>query len=448
MFPVMPRLGVRRSQHRNGGGGGGGPTTAWQTFFSEYDHSAPGALPADFTLRWDSSAGQWEVTEERGGIGMEEDTLTTLDRACSWDVPGQEGVDPTGDVELLWLVNHTSKAVRGRGNGGVLRGSGAAGSESGYVLHLVGWSNWIELLRYNGDGSSTSLGTWAVTQDDDEFFWYRMQIADEGGDVRIKCRTWAYSAAEPGTWGISFLDNTGSKITTDGWAGMFAADNEALYAVFCVGESGTAAAEPVETGTDSSENFSGGTAGQPAAGFVDHWHDTDLLVQVDAGSDGGKALLDSTSVTDRKFHRWTTPGIGRDMEVLIECETSVIGDEVGCGIRGAVKPDGAEQGIVCYASNGNLLWVISYIDGGSDNIAAPGIAYTADVKFQIRLRCIGASVKARFWLSSGAEPGPWDVDATQERNPGGYAGISGSQFDGVTIHRIAVAYGGATAAFA
>ncbi len=418
-----------------------GPDRTW---FTEYDHKA-GALPSDFTLRWDSTSGEWIVSEHRGSICMQDKTGTTLDRACSWDVPGG-GSDPTGDIELLYLVNHGSSFVSSRGTGTVVRGSGSAGSEKGYVLQHDGIAEGLELLRYKGDGTNASLASAAGHQEEDAYFWWRFQVSDEAGDVRLKARAWAWDSAEPGSWGIDFLDSSADKITTDGWVGFICSNDDSMYAFFGVALDGAALEATPESGVDSSENFGGGTAGTPAAGFFDRWHDTDLTVETDGGSDGGKSLQDSTSTTNRRGHSWETPGAGRDMEVLIEFETSNSGDEIGCSARVCLD-DVNENGIVAYASNGNQLWVIDHFDGNTVNLAVPTIAYSINEKLQIRLRCIGSSVKARFWKSADSEPGSWDVDETTERVVSGFPGISGSEYSGVRVHRIAVAYGGGTAAF-
>ncbi len=417
----------------------------WQTWFTEYDHEAD-ALPSDFTLRWDSGSGDWIVTEEGGAIGLQDNTGGGTDEdACSWDVPGN-GSDPTNDIELLYLVNHSSSFVRSRGSGSIIRGSGSAGSEKGYLLSFDGISDEIELIRYKGDGTKSSLASASNTQIEETFYWWRFQVSDESGDVRLKARAWLFGASEPGTWGIDFLDTSADKITTDGWVGFLCEDNDSQYAFFSASENGDLAGLLGEDGVDSSENFSGGTTGNPAVGFDDRWHATDFTVETDAGSDGGKSLQDSTSTTARRGHVWETPGAGRDMEVLIEFETSVVGDEIGCSAR-QIGDSAAENGIVAYASNGNQLWVIDFREGNDDNLAVPTISYVADEKVKIRLRVIGSSVKARFWKSADSEPGTWNVDESTPRVVSGFPGISGSQYDGVKVHRIAVAYGGGTAAF-
>lgn len=42
----------------------------------------------------------------------------------------------------------------------------------------------------------------------------------------------------------------------------------------------------------------------------------------------------------------------------------------------------------------------------------PGITYAAGTFYRIRLQIIGSSLKAKIWAASGAEPGPWQVIAT------------------------------------
>ena len=422
-----------------------GEVANWNTWFTEYDHEAD-VLPSDFTLRWDSGSGDWIVTEEKGAIGLNDNTGGAADEdACSWDVPGGGG-DPTGGIELYYLVQHQSSFVRARGTGSIIRGSGSAGSEKGYLLSFKGNSDEMELLRYKGDGTKSSLALVDSLQEEEEFWWWRFQVSDEGGDVRLKARAWKFGDSEPGTWGIDFLDTSADKITTDGWVGFLCEDNDSQYAFFSASENGDPAIPLGEDGVDSSENFSGGTVGNPMAGFDDRWHDTDFTVETDAGSDGGKSLQDSTSTTDRRGHVWETPGAGRDMDVLIEFETSVIGDEIGCSAR-QIGDSVDENGLVAYVANGNQLWVIEFYDGRTDNLGVPTISYSADEKLQIRLRVIGSSVKARFWKSADAEPGTWDVDATTLKVMSGFPGISGLQYDGVKVHRIAVAYGGGSAAF-
>ncbi len=417
----------------------------WQTWFTEYDHEAD-VLPSDFTLRWDSGSGNWIVTEEKGAVGLQDNTVGATDEdAVSWDVPGNGG-DPAFDIELLWLVNHFSSFVRARGSGGIIRGSGSSGSEKGYMLTFKGNTDELDLIRYKGDGTKTSLQKSSNTQAEEVFYWFRFQVTDESGDVRLKGRSWLVGDAEPGSWGIDFLDTSSDKITADGWIGFLCEDNNSQYAFVSVGEKGDPAGVAPETGVDSSENFEGGTVGNPAVGFDDRWHDTDFTVETDAGSDGGKSLQDSTSTTNRRGHVWETPGVGRDMDVLIEVETSVIGDEIGCSAR-QIGDSVDENGLVAYVSNGNQLWVIDYQDGDNNNLAVPTISYSADEKLQIRLRCIDTSIKAKFWKAADAEPGPWNVDETSLRVVSGFPGISGSQYDGVKVHRIAVAYDGRTAEF-
>ena len=194
-------------------------------------------------------------------------------------------------------------------------------------------------------------------------------------------------------------------------------------------------------------NFSGGTVGNPAAGFVDRWHDTDWTVETDAGSDGGKSLQDSTSAADRKCHSWETPGVGRDMEVLVEVESSGAStDEVGAVARG-VKSSAAENGIAAYLENGVKLTVREYHDGTTTLLGAPAFTWSNNTKYTIRLRVNSTDIKARVWASADAEPGAWTSEQTTLKVVSGFPGIYGFQYSGAKCHRIAVAYGGGTAAF-
>jgi hypothetical protein len=204
-------------------------------FFTNFSEYTTGQAPSDWTARWVTANVTYTVQADAGATGGKvlRAVVGTLGRhAISWDDVGTPGT-----VELLLKMRVSALTDNTTMQGPVVRGSGAAASETGYgalAVPVAGNSDLLPLREYNGgaitDNSQVLTGTaFAINT------WYWVRLRAVSGD--FDWLVWQDGEAEPGTFG-----EAADASTATGWAGIIAAT----------------------VGTHEFDIFSAGTGGDPA----------------------------------------------------------------------------------------------------------------------------------------------------------------------------------------
>lgn len=206
-----------------------------------------GAAPANFTSRWTATGETWAVREKAGALGgktLEHTRTTTARRGFSWDTPGSDT-----DTEILMRFRTTTNASNQFGL--IVRGSGAAGTEGGYLFAYrttagVGRIRIAKLIA----GVETTISEIVLPTEvngelgDDlqtnEWYWARFRV--NGTD--LKAKFWLSDhMAEPATWAV---ETTDGDILGAGWMGLsnIAATGTRDYDDIAVGTNGDTAVFP------------------------------------------------------------------------------------------------------------------------------------------------------------------------------------------------------------
>jgi hypothetical protein len=207
-------------------------------FFTDFSTYTDGVQPSDWTERYDTTIGAAVVTATSAPGGVKAlritKTANSSSYAVSWDAVGT----PTGDVELLWKVYVTSVGTTfGGADQGIIHGSGAAGTMTGYRSHALAavsagaanvqrWTNGTQSSLASGTNSVTAVNTWR---------WCRTQRVSS----TIRARWWSDGSSEPGTWQVSASDANHST----GWVGLNMVHNDTTcwFGQFSVGTGGDSA---------------------------------------------------------------------------------------------------------------------------------------------------------------------------------------------------------------
>ena len=203
-------------------------------FSIDFSGETTGAPPTNFTSRWTATGETWAVREkagELGGKGLEHTRTTTARRLFSWDTPGTDA-----DAEIL--VRWRSSAPAGSDQFWfILRGSGAAATETGYIFRNTSGTS-IQISKVvAGTLSTIGASVTIPTLVSNEWYWARFRI----NGTAIKAKLWAGEhLTEPADWTI---ERTDSDIVAAGWLG--------------VGNAAT-------TGTRDYDDIAAGTAGDTA----------------------------------------------------------------------------------------------------------------------------------------------------------------------------------------
>lgn len=199
----------------------------------DFNASTAGGLPTGWTRRHAITTGGWTVTNSAAYDGSSKGLVGAFSvsgrnmLACD----ALDGV--SADMEVYCRFKSTSAANADARI--TLRGSGAAGSETGYSLGCV--NNGIRISK-SVSSTSTNFGTdyaFGLTVGT----WYHMVARVNGTALSVK--VWADGDSEPGSPQKTATD---SSITAAGWNGIY---------------------QFVITGTNTFDRYFGfGTAGDPA----------------------------------------------------------------------------------------------------------------------------------------------------------------------------------------
>lgn len=188
------------------------PNTPANTSRTEAFTGASGAIPYGWAARWATTGVTWTETTD----GLLRAVKTTSARTALANVVAGDALD----VEVLAKIRTSGKTANETPIAVVLRGSGAAGAENGYVISMGGASD-VTLLRY-ANGVSGGLGGSSVAWVANTWYNLRARVTGSGASVVVQARLWADGTPEPETWGQLWVtDTAASRITTPGFHGVF-----------------------------------------------------------------------------------------------------------------------------------------------------------------------------------------------------------------------------------
>lgn len=167
----------------------------------------------DWTPQWTSSQSDWSTTQMASNFGetvLQSDASTAGRHALSLDTLGS-----VADVEVLGLLRLPENSDESSSWSRLYaRGSGSAGSETGYFTAFRTISTGFEFNIANYDGGSSSV--LASTEFDSfvgDWHWVRFRVV--GQDIQAKF--WQYGTDEPDAWDLDVSDSSPADA---GWVGV------------------------------------------------------------------------------------------------------------------------------------------------------------------------------------------------------------------------------------
>lgn len=209
----------------------------YSTNFSEY---ATGAQPGDWTARWTATGETWAVREKAGALNgktLEHIRTTTARRLLSWDDIDADAGRDNSEILVRWRSTAATSVDQ---FSCVLRGSGAAGSETAYFFHNLNQQQ-VRISRVVA-GAVTAIATVSLPSNitSNNWFWIRFRV--NGTD--LKAKMWfGDHETEPAAWNI---ETTDANIAGTGWVGVgnSAASGTRDYDDVAIGTDGDTAAFP------------------------------------------------------------------------------------------------------------------------------------------------------------------------------------------------------------
>ena len=195
-------------------------------------NSPVGGAPTGWTKRWntaDLTATTVADANAEGGVVMRLDVTSDSRVAMTMDAPDSESPDGRANAELLVKFKSADMdALNSYTFGGILRGSGGAGSEQAYRFFIYDNNGEYRPGRYVA-GASTDIATAqeieCIDPDDDEWYWYRMRV----NGTTLSYKVWQeteptpgqISRQEPPYWQYTTTD---ANIAGAGWIGILLFD--------------------------------------------------------------------------------------------------------------------------------------------------------------------------------------------------------------------------------
>lgn len=358
----------------------------------------------------------------------------------SWDLPGEHA-----DVEVLARV--TTDAPPTHRIGIIARGSGSAGTETGWVLQRARDDESFEMVIYDA-GSFTIKQASAAAQyvnPDARWVWLRLRLQG----TRAQGRIWADGVqAEPADWQIDVTDST---VAVPGRIGLFGFD--ANTHLFCdhlaVGVDGAGAPSPgapvgpdqyrmdpatTDVATDWTPRWAPlqqtlSKAGSAVTqimpwGWQGLWGEAGATSTARLGAD--RLSLTAGGNARRAFVYWPL-GRMRDCDIRARVlTTSQTSNQIRLHARlPDYAPGAPEQGYILDFVSGTVELRKYDATGATVTLDdTAGISWQADTWYHARLRLEGDLIRARVWAGSPLdEPALWALSAQDTEFAGGYAGI-------------------------
>jgi hypothetical protein len=183
------------------------------TYSTSFDSYTADVQPSDWTARWVTANNTWAVRSKastEGGKVLENTGTVDGRHLLSWDAI--DGDANRANVEVLGRMRSSSTLLSQLRL--IVRGSGSAASETGYMLDLPSASATDLRIIKASAGTLTSLGT-AYAYTFAANTWYFVRFRANG--TSLKARVWADGEVEPSVWHIDITD---SSISAAGWTGV------------------------------------------------------------------------------------------------------------------------------------------------------------------------------------------------------------------------------------
>ena len=473
-----------------------------------YTESAWGSTDATYptsvlTKRWvttnETTVAANALTEATSGYTFEQDWSVAGRRLNSLDAVDSDINRDDAEVMIRFRVTETLVDYP---VGIVVRGSGSAGSENGYILQFLEYGSQdmqILIAKYVSGTASTLVSTAGeVYYDFATNTWGYLRFRVNGSTLQAKM--WNESSREPENWLISTTD---TDITAAGWIGLwgFAANQNVDVDWISVGTDGDAApyvadttattrithnqAQVLHSGANPTARVThnqvqvlykaapptyietqwGSSAGTfPSSILTKRWHtanETTAAAAASSVAEDGYVFNAEWSASARRFISWDAldgDADRDDIELLARFQlegTSRIDLEFGLGVRGS-GTDTTETGYVVYLDelfSNDIRLVLGEFSSGTFSNVQTGTSRTFAKRFQdgwwyLRFRANGTSLKARMWKDGyEAEPSTWDIDATDSTHTaagwnGFYCGAANKLF---TVDYLSAGTAGASA---
>lgn len=217
------------------------------TYSTSFDSYTADAQPSDWTARWVTADNSWLVRSKAGVEGGKvlENTATVAGRhMLSWDTIDADANRANCEILARFRISASPTTDQIRLT---VRGSGAAGAETGYSLLFTNSANSLRLHKFVA-GVSTVIGS-SISFTPVLSTWYWARLRANGTTIQFKL--WTEGNGEPSTWTDTATD---SSISAAGWVGVGGGTNVGGtrdFDHFSVGTNGdTAPLNGVSTSTE------------------------------------------------------------------------------------------------------------------------------------------------------------------------------------------------------
>lgn len=217
-------------------------------YATSFGTDTTGAAPANWTQRWTASGSTWVVTADAGttqGKFLRETRTSTFYRLLSWNDVDADANRDNSEIFTRFRTNSVSSPYQVFL---ILRGSGSAGSETGYILHNISDTQ-FRVSRLQA-GTLTTIATFNFTWANSVFLGMRFRV----NGTTIQARVWnSQIDAEPATWNVNTTD---ANIAGTGWVGVgnFATTGNHDFDDVAVGTNGDTAVFPTSAAVNETQD--------------------------------------------------------------------------------------------------------------------------------------------------------------------------------------------------
>ena len=213
------------------------------TYSTSFDSYTVDVQPSDWTARWATASTNWLTRSKagtQGGKVLENTGTVTAQHLLAWDAIDADA--NRANVEVLARMRPSTSTTELFHL--TVRGSGAAGSENGYVINFLAPTSYT--LRKWVAGVSTDIGN-SVVLSVTAGAWYYVRLRANGTSIQGK--VWKDGEVEPTAWSVSATD---SAVSAAGWVGIgnrvFSNTRDCDW--FSVGTNGDTAPLPTSSATE------------------------------------------------------------------------------------------------------------------------------------------------------------------------------------------------------
>lgn len=181
-------------------------------YATSFGTDTPGSPPANWTQRWTTTGSTWSVIASAPttqGQYLQHTRTTTAYRLLSWNDVDADANRDNGEIFTRFRTSSASTAYQ---VWLILRGSGSAGSETGYVFYNISATQFR--VSSLSAGTLTTIATFDFTFASNVFIGLRFRV----NGTSIKAKVWnSQLDPEPAAWNV---DTTNAAIGGVGWIGV------------------------------------------------------------------------------------------------------------------------------------------------------------------------------------------------------------------------------------